>query len=68
MPKDFSVNRRNPGDWDICVDGSRLFKIRSNGGYFIISRNDKYEISFKTLTAAMVWITDELMEEEICQT
>lgn len=68
----FSVYYRNPGHWDICTDVGRVFRIRGGPGNYqtMDERDDKYRKpdaikQFKTLTACMIYICDELMYELI---
>jgi hypothetical protein len=69
----FHVHRRNPGHWDIIQNGSRAFCIRGGPGHYYIRderkdglRNDAFhKAAFKTVTACMVLICEELMFELI---
>lgn len=66
----FSVIKRNYGHWDICSDKGRLFRIRGTPGKFCVldERAAPYpRTEFKTVTACMVFITDELMHENIVE-
>ena len=68
IPQNFSVIRRNYGHWDINGDGGRLFRIRGGPGKFLAMDEREHPhptTEFKTLTAAMSFITDQLMFEEI---
>ena len=64
----FSVVNRNPGHWDISVDGNRVFCIRGEPGKYLI-RDERSPISragsdsFPTVDAAMAWICSTLMYE-----
>lgn len=64
----FSVVHRNPGHWDVLVQGTgRAFAIRGEPGNVWVrdERRTKHtgDETFKTLIAAMAWIVDELMYE-----
>lgn len=67
----FSVHRRNPGHWDICTDIGRVFRIRGGPGKYVVIDErigkgyNSTSSPFKTLTACMVYICDELMYELI---
>lgn len=69
MPISFSVGYRNPGNWDICnKEMGRLFRIRGGPGKYIAmdEREKPYSVTeFKTISACMQFITDELMYEQI---
>lgn len=65
----FSVIKRNYGHWDITnSERGRVFRIRGTPGDFwaMDEREQPYPVTkFKTITACMSFITDELMHEEI---
>ena len=67
----FSVIRRNFGHWDICTDtGGRAFRIRGGPGDYRVldervKENKKDNVRFKTVSACMGYICDELMYELI---
>ena len=66
----FSFTRRNPGHWDICSAKGREFRIRGGPGEYTVIDERPKEIAksmkdFKTLGAAVSYITDELMFELI---
>ena len=69
--KTFEVRYRNPGHWDInCWDGDRnyrKFRIRGGPGKVWVDHWGTIEPLkyFKTVSAAMAYITDELMFEHI---
>jgi hypothetical protein len=67
--RSFSCIYRADGDWDIVVDGSRLFAIRKGDGDFQI-RDDRpradcgtYRHTFPTLDSAMAWVAGMLMRD-----
>lgn len=68
MIESFNIHRRNPGHWDVYqTRGARLFRIRGEPGEFLAmdERAAPYPVTeFKTLTACMSFITDQLMYEE----
>lgn len=56
---------RNPGHWDV-VDDRRLFAIRGEPGEGFVRLERTLRApnrEFVTLTAAVAWICDELMQE-----
>ena len=65
----FSVNYRNPGHWDIYNKAhGRAFRIRGGPGHYkaMDEREKPYPVTdFKTLSACMTFITDQLMFELI---
>ena len=69
MTENFSVNRRNPGHWDIYDNRRRLFCIRGQpGAFFVRDERDESERGptrdkFATVDAAMAWICATLMYE-----
>jgi hypothetical protein len=70
MISNFSVNRRNPGHWDIYVDRDRAFCIRGGpGNYYVRDEREGKQQNMaprmKTVGACMTWICDELMHELI---
>lgn len=71
--RDFSVIHRNPGHWDIICNEGRLFRIRGNIGEIWVSdeRNQDHRRddpqNFKTVAAAMAYITDQLMFEPLAE-
>lgn len=65
---DFSVNRRNPGHWDVFSDQGRLFCIRGSHGDHLVrderkGRSREDNRNFRTLQACMNYICDVLMYE-----
>ena len=68
MISHFSVLRRNYGHWDICSKDGRLFRIRGGPGKYLAmdERAKPYPVTeFRTISACMQFITDELMFELI---
>lgn len=68
MINSFSVNRRNPGHWDIWNMDRRLFRIRGGPGAYdaMDERQPPFPVTtFKTLSSCMQFICDELMHELI---
>lgn len=66
----FSVIKRNYGHWDICTNEGRAFRIRGTPGDFSVldERTRPYPTTkFKTISACMSFICDELMHEEIME-
>jgi len=66
--KGFQVTYRNFGHWDIYHDGGRAFRIRGGPGKYsaMDERSKPYPMTeFKTVSACMVFIADELMFELI---
>jgi hypothetical protein len=64
----FSVNRRNPGHWDIYGEKARLFRVRGGPGKYLAmdERASPYPVTeFRTITACMAFICDTLMHELI---
>ena len=66
--RNFSVNWRNYGHWDIYGDKSRLFCIRGDpGAHYVRDERDKSDNKgskyFKTAASCMGYICDELMSE-----
>lgn len=64
----FSVNRRNYGHWDIWNGEKRIFRIRGGPGKYVAmdERAKPYPATkFKTISACMQFICDELMYELI---
>ena len=62
----FRVVHRNPGHWDIYTDGGRDYIIRSEPGNVTAechSSRPMEILTFKSVPAAMAWITDRLMSE-----
>jgi hypothetical protein len=64
----FSVAHRNPGHWDIGNDKRRIFRIRGEHGNVVLydERSPGVMVepkTFRSVQAAMAWITDELMFE-----
>ena len=63
------MDYRNPGHWDIYDSAERCFRIRGETGAVFVhdERADgpPYRLrepgKFKTVTAAMTWIADEMM-------
>ena len=76
MAKSFSVSYRNPGHWDVSVDGTRKFTLRGEPGDVIVNTDrasDPYRNlnpghynhpRFRTISAAMAYLLDELMWDE----
>ena len=69
MVDNFSVTRRNFGHWDIYTkEHGRVFRIRGGPGRYsaMDERKKPYPVTdFKTISACMQFITDELMFELI---
>lgn len=68
MEEYFKVVRRNVGHWDIITDKGRAFRIRGGPGAYVAmdEREKPYPTTnFKTITACMSFICDELMHELI---
>lgn len=73
MNESFKVFRRNPGHWDIYTKDAmgregRAFRIRGGPGKYLAmdERDRPYPVTeFKTITACMSFITDDLMHELI---
>lgn len=68
--EDFSVVNRNHGHWDIVTNGGRVFRVRGGPGkYAVIDERKitekKDTPDFKTVSACMSYICDELMYELI---
>lgn len=66
----FSVIKRNYGHWDVVTNEGRAFRIRGNPGDFsaVDERARPYPVTkFKTITACMSFICDEMMHEEIAE-
>jgi hypothetical protein len=67
MEHHFNIHRRNPGHWDVTTDQGRAFAIRGERGDVVVrderGNGRKPNRDFKSLTAAMVWVTEELMTE-----
>ena len=64
----FSVIHRNHGHWDICTPGGRAFRVRGGPGKYLAldERARPYPVTeFKTLTACITIICDQLMFELI---
>ncbi len=64
----FTVIYRNPGHWDICSKGSRIYRIRGGPGKYLVmdeTRRGKPNKVFKTVQGCMSCICDELMYELI---
>jgi hypothetical protein len=64
----FTINRRNPGHWDIWDNTKRIFRIRGGPGKYIAidERGESCpSTEFKTISTCMQFITDELMHELI---
>jgi hypothetical protein len=64
----FSVSRRNPGHWDVWTSGGRVFRVRGGPGHYkaMDEREHPYTVTtFKTMSACMTFICDELMHELI---
>jgi hypothetical protein len=71
-PYSFSVINRYYGHWDIIVDNNRWFRIRGGPSkYYVIDErpgepNKPFpKKEFKTVSACMAYICDELMFELI---
>jgi hypothetical protein len=65
-PTGFTVIYRNPGHWDIAVNGGRAFRIRGGPGKYLAmdERADPFPVTqFRTITACMSFICDALMHE-----
>lgn len=71
MIKAFRVYKRNPGDWDISVDGARVYQIRSYDECVMVIYDNVHggetNLRCETMSIAIGWITDRLMKEEKCQ-
>lgn len=64
--KSFTVVYRNPGHWDICQNGGRIFKIRGCPGSYIVENRESVDVySSRTVGACMGYICDQLMFELI---
>jgi len=73
-PHSFSVNRRNPHHWDIYTDWGRAFRIRGEPGAVWVADEremktlpplrNRQVINFRTVGAAMLWISEELLTEQ----
>ena len=66
--KSFGINYRNYGHWDIISDSARAFRIRGGPGAYVVmdERAKPFPVTpFKTVTACMSYICDELMFELI---
>lgn len=64
----FSVVKRNHGHWDFNGENGRLFRVRGTpGDWWAMDERDKpYPVTkFKSFTACVAFITDELMYEEL---
>ena len=72
MTRGFSVRHRNTGHWDFDVhEEGRAFRIRGEPGevYVHDERHDgrpfpRNALQFRSVCAATMWITDELMEDK----
>lgn len=67
-PKSFQVVRRNVGHWDIVTEQGRAFRIRGGPGKYLAmdERERPYPVTeFKTLSATMTFICDQMMYELI---
>jgi len=64
MITNFLVKNRNYGHWDIISDNDRLFRIRGGPGKYQVI-DERGELSglqtFKTVSACMSYVCDELM-------
>lgn len=67
MEHHFNIHRRNPGHWDVVTDQGRAFAIRGEGRDVVVrderGTGARPNINFRSLTGAMVWISEELMTE-----
>lgn len=71
--QDFSTIYRNPGHWDIVNKNGRLFRIRGDIGDVWVSDERpmigevgrREAMKFRTVAAAMAYITDILMFEPL---
>ena len=68
MTKNFSVNWRNPGHWDIYIGDARRYIIRGKSGSVIVE-NTKPETSYlpylcESVSQAMTFICGQLMKED----
>lgn len=68
----FHVVNRNPGHWDISDSNRRLFRIRGNIGSVVVFDERSTVLAavrepprFRTVAAAMSYITDILMYEHL---
>ena len=62
MEKNFTVNWRNHGDWDIEAMGKRIFKIRTiSGGVFVYNEDGRNVAKFMSLSSCMRCVVDYLM-------
>lgn len=63
----FRVVNRNPGHWDIVDSLGRVFRVRGAPSAYIVYdervEGRKGPITFKTVSACMSYICDELMFE-----
>ena len=67
-PTGFSVVYRNPGHWDIVTKSGRAFRIRGGPGQYLAmdERAEPYPVTqFRTITACMSFICDQLMHQLI---
>ena len=69
MTPNFTVTYRNPGHWDMYTKNEgRIFRIRGGPGKYL-AMNEMGKSStvteFKTLSACMTYICDQLMSELI---
>ena len=69
MISNFVIHRRNYGHWDVCDNNGRLFRVRGGPGKYLVSDErkdaDHSWKEFKTLSACMAYICDDLMFELI---
>ena len=69
MIEAFKVLRRTPGHWDIIDENGRAFAIRGGPGSYYVrderERSTGASPKFKTVTACMAYVCDELMHELI---
>jgi hypothetical protein len=62
----FRAVKRDAGHWDIWTDAGRDYIIRGEPGHVTAEYHGRPEmlvVKFKTVAAAMCWITDRLMSE-----
>lgn len=67
MEQNFSFTYRNPGHWDVYNHEKRIYRIRGESGDYWVDderiRGDLAVRRFKTITAAVAFIADDLMIE-----
>jgi hypothetical protein len=72
-PVRFCVGRRNVGHWDVTTQWGRAFRIRGDAEIVLVldeRKNDalpdfpREPLRFRSLGAAMLYISEELMREQ----